>query len=29
MEMENMENINENVGRGDEFVCYVMVNFLC
>lgn len=29
MEMENMENIKENVGRGDEFVCYVMVNFLC
>lgn len=27
MEMENTENINENVGRGDEPACYVMVNF--
>lgn len=23
----NRENIKENVGRGDEFVCYVMVIF--
>lgn len=28
MEMENTENIKENVGRGDEPACYVMVNFL-
>lgn len=28
MEMENTENIKENVGRGNEPACYVMVNFL-
>lgn len=27
MEMENTENIKENVGRGDEPACYVMVIF--